>query len=297
MNSFTISQLSRYSGIKAHTIRIWEKRYQALKPFRSEGNTRYYNGDQLRRLLNIVSLMKKDHRISELSKLSDEKLQKLITALYLKKDEQGLEESLVSQLIGAGLNYDEENFEKVFSHCLLKYGLKEAYKKVLYPMLERIGIMWCDNTIPPAQEHFLTNLLRQKMLTAIDYLPSPVSGKAPWILFLPEDEFHEIGLLMAHYMVRSAGQPSVYLGANVPLTSLKQTIHSIRPGSLLFFMVHYDQAEEINQYFRELKKLFNKKIYVAGNPELLGTIRTAQDFKWLRSIEEMENLLQPELSN
>ena len=292
MNLFSISQLSRYSGIKAHTIRIWEKRYQALKPQRSEGNTRYYNGDQLRRLLNIVTLIKGDHKISEVSALPDEKLNRLISGIYKKHHEEDLEGFFVSQLIGAGLNYDEKSFEKVFAHCVLKYGLQDAYKKVLYPMLERVGLMWSDDTIPPAQEHFLSNLIRQKILTAIDSLPaSSYTNGQPWILFLPEDEFHELGLLMAHYMVRSAGQSSVYLGSNVPLASLKFIVKALKPKCLLLFMVHYDDPDESNRYLKELKKIFQKKIFIAGNPELLQSVKLNAPFEWVKTVEELEGFI------
>ena len=297
MNLFSISQLSRFSGIKPHTIRIWEKRYNALKPIRSEGNTRYYDGEQLRRLLNIVTLSKSDKKVSELSRLTDQKLNKLITNLYAGKDQPGMEETFISQLVSAGLNYDEEGFEKVFAHCILKYGMKAAYQKVLYPLLDRVGLMWSDRSIPPAQEHFLSNLIRQKILTAIDYLPSPGTDLAPWILFLPEAEFHEIGLLMAHYFIRSSGCASVYLGANVPLASVRHTIRARKPANLLLFMVHNDDPEKTEAYLKELKRIFNKKIFIAGNRDLLSEIRMVQPFNWLGSVEALENVLHPRLSN
>ena len=292
MDLFTISQLSRFSGIKPHTIRIWEKRYNALKPTRSGGNTRYYDGEQLRRLLNIVSLMKSDHKVSELSVMPDEKLNKLVSSYYLKGEVNDPEEYFISQLINAGLGYNETYFEKIFAHSILRYGLKDAYIKVLYPMVNRIGLMWSDNSIPPAQEHFLSNLLRQKLLTAIDALPPATITADPWILFLPEDEYHEIGLLFAHYLVRSTGRRSVYLGANMPLESVRSAINTIMPGHMLFFLVHYDDPEQTGQYLRDLGSLFRKKIYMAGHPGLIGRLEVAPHMVWLKNVEDLVNVLE-----
>lgn len=291
MNLFTISQLSRFSGIKPHTIRIWEKRYHALAPVRSEGNTRYYDGDQLRRLLNIVSLMKTDYKVSELSVMPDDQLNKLISAFYLKGETNGQAEYFISQLINAGMGYNEAYFEKIFAHCMLRYGLKEAYRKVLYPMVNRIGLMWSDNSIPPAQEHFLSNLLRQKLLTAIDSLPPANSAGEPWLLFLPEDEFHEVGLLFAHYLIRLMGQRSIYLGANMPLESVRHAVTATLPGHLLLFLVHYNYPEETNIYLQQLSSSFKKKIYMAGHPGLLNQVKMGSNMVWLKTVEDMENVL------
>ena len=162
MNLFSISQLSQISGIKAHTIRMWEQRYNALKPNRSEGNTRYYDNLQLRRLLNIVSLMNSGYKVSELGVMSDKKLFTLLEQQQGKVESDDPEDFYISQLIAAGMSYDEQHFEKIFSHCLLRFGLKNAYTHVLYPLLSRIGLMWASNSIPPAQEQFISNIIRQK---------------------------------------------------------------------------------------------------------------------------------------
>ncbi len=195
MDSFSISELAQYSGIKSHTIRIWEKRYDALRPDRSAGNTRHYNGKQLKRLLNISSLLDTDYKVSELCAMPDEKLK----ALHASRFDTAIpvqEEYFVLQLISAALTFDELQFVHVFSHCVLRYGLKDTYMLVLYPALNRIGLMWLSDSLPTASEHFISNLIRQKIFTGIDSLPPAKPGKHSWILFLPENEFHEIGLLM-----------------------------------------------------------------------------------------------------
>ena len=225
MSLFSISQLQQFSGVKAHTIRVWEKRYNALKPERSEGNTRYYDGLQLRRLLNIVSLMNDDFKVSELCSMSDEKLNGLLeTHLADNISPDYAIEYLISQCIAASMEFNEEKFDKIFSNAVLRLGIERTYIQVVYPALVRLGIMWGTDVLPAAQEHFITNLIRQKIHAAIDALPPPTRPEKPWMLFLMEDELHETGLLFANYLLRKAGHKVVYLGSNVPFTSLESAV-------------------------------------------------------------------------
>ena len=292
MNSFSISQLSRFSGIKPHTIRIWERRYDTLKPVRSEGNTRYYDNTQLRRLLNIVSLMKSGYKVSELSAMTDSKLFQLIRELYLPETDD-INEYYIFQLIAAGMDYDELHFDKIFSHCLLRYGIKDVYRKIIYPMLVRIGLMWSCDIIPPAHEHFISNLLRQKLFTAIDALPPAKTEDEAWLLFLPEDEFHEIGLLFAHYLIRLSGRKTIYMGTNVPLDSLSAAVKDTHPENLLLFLVHNEMPENIRQYMDGLCERFpQKQLYVACNDHLRSQVETRDNIKTLGSPEDLENVIQ-----
>ena len=165
--------------------------------------------------------MDSEHKVSELCEMPDKRLFNLIIEQVqnsIKTTEKA--EYYISQLIAAGMSYDEQHFEKIFSNCLVRYGMKEAYTKVLYPMLVRIGLMWSGDSIPPANEHFISNLLRQKLFTAIDSLPPAKASADKWLLFLQENEFHEIGLLFACYLIRLSGRQVIYLGPDVPLSSL-----------------------------------------------------------------------------
>ncbi|MEO8819547.1 MAG: MerR family transcriptional regulator [Ginsengibacter sp.] len=292
MNLFSISQLSRLSGIKSHTIRIWEQRYDALTPNRSEGNTRYYDNKQLRRLLNIVSLMKMDYKVSELSAMPDKKLFKLIEELSVKDLKIDTTEYFILQLISAGMNYDEVDFDKILSHCLLKYGMKNAYIDIIYPMLNRVGIMWTTDLIQPAAEHFISNLVRQKLFTAIDSLPAAKETLESWILFLPENEFHEIGLLFSHFLIRHSGSKSIYLGTNVPLESIKETVNLSAPDNLLLFLTHNEAKEETQHYINKLSMHFkNKKVNIAGDPSFAKDVAKNKNIRWLHSVENLEQLL------
>ena len=293
MNLFTISQLQQFSGIKAHTIRIWEQRYNALQPHRSEGNTRYYNNEQLRRLLNIVSLMGYEYKISELCSMPDEKLFKIINS-HLKNfssDDLAIEYS-ISQLISAGMTLDENYFESLFSNCVIRYGIKDTYIKIIYPLLTRIGLMWSADTMPPAQEHFISNIIRQKLFTAIDTLPPARASKNKWLLFLPEDEFHEIGLLFANYLIRSCGQSVFYLGVNTPLDPLISIVKEFTPDNLLFFLVHNIDVEKAQEYIDTISLKFRKQnLYISGNESIIGNLKTGKAFHWLKSANDLEQKL------
>lgn len=292
MNAFSISQLAQFSGIKAHTIRIWEQRYNALKPNRSEGNTRYYDNSQLRRLLNIVSLMESGYKVSELGALPDETLFELLEKINSKEVAYEPTEYFISQLIAAGMNYDEGNFEKSFSHCLIRFGMKDAYLRVFYPMLERLGLMWSMNKIPPANEHFISNLIRQKLFTAIDYLPAPNRSSDSWLLFLPENEFHEIGLLFACYLIRLSGCRAIYLGSNVPEQSVFEAVTDTGVENVLFFLVHNDFPDQIQNYINKLTvDLAKKEVFVAGNQKLFSQLQTGKSLKLLNSVEDLLSLL------
>ena len=293
MDSFSISQLSQYSGIRSHTIRIWEQRYHALSPHRTKGNTRYYDNQQLRRLLNIVSLIGSGHKVSALCTMSDAMLFNLVS----KTSQAGTREApdyLVSQLIAAGANYDEQHFEKIFSHGLARYGIRDGYIKVIYPLLERLGLLWTTDALAAGHEHFISNLIRQKLYTSLDALPPPVLDSGSWLLFLPENELHDIGLLFANYLIRSSGRKTIYLGSNVPFESVKSAGKITRADNLLLFFVLNDSQESIQKYLKRLGAGFNgNNIYVAINSRQTGGMKPGKKIHLLHSVEDMEKELLP----
>jgi len=291
MNLFSISQLSQFSGIKPHTIRIWEQRYNAFKPNRSDGNTRYYDDTQLRRLLNIVSLLENGHKVSSLCSMPDEDLYLMVSNLNTSEISESTE-YFVSQLIAAGISYDTIYFELIFSDCVLKFGMKDAYLKVIYPMMERIGLMWATDSLPTAHEHFISNFVRQKLLAVIDSIEAPDPSSESWMLFLPENEFHEIGLLYAQLVIRLLGKKVIYLGSNLPVESVISAIDHINPKNLLMFLVHYDLPEQIQKSLDKLTaSFFGNKIYLAGNNKLISQIKLNVKTEYLQSIESLEEVL------
>ena len=292
MKGFSISQLAQFSGIKAHTIRAWEQRYNALTPGRSDGNTRFYSNEQLKRLLNIVSLLDYDYKVSQLCIMQDEELHELMEEKKYDRTGDLKYGYYISQLISAGVNYDEIYFEKIFANCLLTFGFKETYSMVIVPMLKRLGLMWRVDKLPPAQEHFVSNLIRQKIFVAIDSLPPPKKEKGTAILFLPENEFHEIPLLFAHFILRFHEVRSIYLGANVPLNSLVESITDLKPDHLLFFLVHQDVPENVSAWLKELDGMEFSNILIAGNNSLLKKLEIDKKdrIKIINSISHLEEI-------
>lgn len=297
MDSYSISQLQQFSGIKAHTIRIWEQRYNALTPGRSEGNTRHYSGEQLRRLLNIVSLMNSDNKVSELCTMSDEKLHKLIEKQAIPLQSPVPEyDFYVSQIVAAALEYNEARFDKVFSNALMRYGMKDVYVHIVYPSLGRLSLLWSTTALAPAQEHFISNLFRQKFLAATDALPiatSAAAGKDAWLLFLAEDEFHELGLLLAGYLLRQAGKKVIYLGANVPFDSLIASVKSIKPANLLYFLVHKNDTETDQELLTRMGQQFgNLHLYLACDVARSTSFKKPKNCTLLHAVNDLMAVLE-----
>lgn len=283
--------MSRYSGILPHTIRIWEQRYNTLKPSRSEGNTRYYDGNQLRRLLNIVSLMEDGYKISGLSALKDAVIQDMV----YEKESIHVEapfKHFILQLISAGLNYDEFQFEKIFSSCIARFDFQETYVNIICPLLQQLGIMWsCEKALPP-QEHFLSNLLRQKFFSAINELPPGTKSNNTWLLFLPEDEYHDIGLLYAHYLLRLAGEKVIYLGASMQAETIFEVLKSVKVKNLLMFRVHDDLPELPAKTLGEIAKQYPKlKLYMAGNNDCAANNKSLKKVIFLQGPSTLGKLL------
>lgn len=291
MNSFSISDLQQFSGIKAHTIRIWEQRYKALKPMRTDGNTRYYEGSQLRRLLNIVSLMNDEYKVSELCLMPDKILNELLE-IQLNKNitTDDAIEYLISQCIAASMEFDEEKFDKFFSNSVLRFGIKDTYVKVIYPLLVRLGLMWAKDVMPPAHEHFVANLIKQKLYTAIDSLPTCTKSENSWLLFLLEDELHEIGLLFANYLLRKAGHRVIYLGSNVPFASVTLAVKELNPENILFFLVRKNDSENDLKIIEQMKNKFPlQTIFMATEETRLSSLEDSKKFIRLSSVEDLEN--------
>lgn len=292
MSRYKISDLENLSGVKAHTIRIWEQRYKLLVPLRTETNIRYYDDDQLKKLLNVVSLMNAGHKISTISKYSPEVFNEHIVATANAGGVGIKEEMLISQMISAGLAYDEVQFEKAFSNSILSFGLMSAYQKVFYPMLLKIGLLWATSDLYPTQEHFVSNLIKQKLFTAIDSLNPPSNESQKWLLFLPEDEQHELGLLISNYCLRVKGVKVFYLGQDVPLENLTSMALEIKPTHFLTFSVRSNNVNAINTYFSKVEKDFNNpSVYICCKEDLVEDLTLTANQKAITSFEAFQELM------
>jgi DNA-binding transcriptional MerR regulator len=226
MNAFTIKDLETISGIKAHTIRIWEQRYRFLKPQRSETNIRYYCNEELKTILNIALLNKYGYKISQIDRMSQEEICAKI--LELGTDE-AIHDRVVNELIKHMVDIRISDFEILLNKYVEEHGIENAVLEIIFPFLEKIGILWQTGHIMPAQEHFVSVLIRQKLIVAIDSVPTTTTGK-PCLLFLPEGEHHELGLLFLHYLLKARHVNVIYLGANVPTRDVESIIGTLKPS-------------------------------------------------------------------
>lgn len=231
MVTYLITDLERITGVKAHTIRIWEKRYKVVVPNRSRTNIRYYSDDNLRKLLNISLLNKYGYRISTIVKMPENEINEKILEITENATNHG---SCLESLVISMVELNEAKFEKVLSNSILKLGFENSILSIIFPFLERVGILWQAGSINPAHEHFISNLIRQKLIIAIDSLVSDQTVNARlFVLFLPPGELHELQLLFYHYMIRQAGHRVIYLGQSVPLSCLRSVCGVQKPDCLL----------------------------------------------------------------
>lgn len=271
---YSIQYLEEISGIKAHTIRIWEQRYNLLKPQRTASNIRYYDDSQLRKLLNVTTLLELGYKISHIGDMSNAQILQEIKKKVDETDSPLSFQHFTNKLIISSLNFDKASFEKQFSSCVLKFGFVPTIEKVLYPTMKRIGVLWQLEEMNPSQEHFISNLIRQKLYSAIDGLPDPTSSSTTCILFLPENEHHEIGLLYFNYLLIRSGIKTIYLGESVPMNSIKHAADQLNPSHLVLFMIKTISPEQSNDYLKKLCKLFpSKQVVLCGSPQILKTIK------------------------
>ncbi|MCB9246803.1 MAG: MerR family transcriptional regulator [Flavobacteriales bacterium] len=289
---YTIRDLEALSGIKAHTIRIWEKRYSLLDPDRTGTNIRRYDTLQLRKVLNVALLLSNGHKISKVSNFSEEEIAVQVRQLAEGNKVADLSiENQINQLTTAMITFDERAFEKLFSTIILRHGLKDAFVKVLYPFLEKVGLLWCAGEINPAMEHFITNLVRQKLFCAVDgLLNEETDPSRTWLLFLPPGEYHDIGLLMSYFLIKSHGRRVIYLGQDVPYENLASTIDVVQPANILTFFRTGNAPEERSEFLDHILTQFgDRNVYIATDPTRVPE-NPPQNVHFLHNIDHLVDL-------
>ena len=219
-NVFSIKDLENLSGIKAHTIRIWEKRYNVLQPMRTDTNIRLYSLSSLQKLLNITLLHDYGYKISKISTFTDEKIAEMIRDIISNKNSKN---HAVNAFKMAMMNFDQELFSNTYNWLLEEKSFKEIFHQVFIPLMEEIGLLWQTDTITPAHEHFISCLILKKILVNIEKIESqkPINTDKVYVLSLPLNEIHELGLMYLHYEIVSKGYKVVYLGESMPIDNLK----------------------------------------------------------------------------
>lgn len=287
MSKYTMAQIVTLTGINAHTLRKWETRYTIIDPERTDTNIRYYSDAQLKKLLNISLLTKNGYRISKIDKMSESEIYEAVTQQV--SDDSNIVE--INALIASMLDMDESTFDKIVKEQIIKRGLLAATVEVIYPFLNQVGVLWGVDKVMPAQEHFVSSLVKKRFFSSIDQLPYSKEGAPSIVMFLTEYEHHELGLLLAYYIARQMGWKVYYLGQNVPVINLKQVLQDIKPD-VMFTMfitpIHKTVLPKVDDLCAYAGKT---PLWVSGNPENIEELGNDERIVYLPSPEDLINKL------
>ena len=262
-NSFSIKNLEHLSGIKAHTIRIWEKRYNLFEPERTDTNIRLYNLENLQKLLNVTLLYNNGYKISKIASFSSEEITENVHKLTINKNADDWSIGLFKL---AMINFDQRLFTKTFNDLLEQFSFSEVFKNVFVPLMNELGVLWQTNSISPSHEHFITSLVKQKIHAMCEDLQQQSTRRTDrrFVLFLPDNEIHELGLLYLQYEVLNNGFQCVFLGQSVPIKSLNNLVDIGEPITFITYFTIEPTQDKIKAYLNT----FNSEIIENIDSEL-----------------------------
>jgi DNA-binding transcriptional MerR regulator len=287
MAKYSIKDLESFTKIKAHTLRIWEQRYQLLNPERTETNIRYYSDKDLKKILNINLLYKNGLKISKIAELSEEELFERAADILLAEEVSTTDE--MNRFVEMVMELDEFGIHQLLNKLVVNLGMVKTFSDVLVPLLEKIGTLWQVDAISISHEHFLSNLLREFFIVQIDKLPISRNARGKVVLFLREDEKHELSLLFYYWILKNKGYDCFYLGQSVPMNDLQAFLKEIKPDYLFTSLLNEFLPEEIEKFFKDLETVMPlNKIYAGGYqlykhadivPAGVNQIKTIDDIK------------------
>ena len=254
------------TGIKAHTLRVWERRYSFLKPMRTPTNIRYYSDQQLKRLLNFGILVRNGYRVSKLDKMSDDEVFEAVTKIL--SDPESKDRDEIKGLTLSMLEMKEDEFDNIFERQVIRKGFLKTITEMIYPFLQYVGVLWNTNRAMVAQEHFISNLIRQKIVTATERLSLPPASAPAIVFFLLEGEDHEIGLLLANFIAKELGWRTYYLGQSVPVINIDKVIEIAEPNVVMTMLVT-PKPSKIKGLVESVSKNSVVPFLVSGNAENL----------------------------
>lgn len=286
MSTYSIKDLEQLSGIKAHTLRIWEQRYQFILPKRTETNIRYYDDKDLRLVLNIALLRENGYKISKIANMDEEEM----NAEVLRLTEKNLRyPDQIHALTLAMIDLDEDRFEKIMATNILKLGFENTMINVIYPFLSKIGVLWQTGAINPSQEHFISNLVRQKLIVAIDgQFVSNADSHHKYLLYLPEGELHELTLLFLCYIIKARHNKVVYFGQNLPFEDLKSIYDVHNPDFILTIITTSPPAGEVQPYVDKVSRTFPEADILLSGYQVIGQkIKSTDNVKVFNRIDHI----------
>lgn len=285
MNRFSIKDIEILTGIKPHTIRIWEQRYGIIKPQRTATNIRYYTENDLKLMLNVSLLNKMGFKISKITCLKPNEIEHKVLSLVEQANDADIN---LSALLNCMVRLDEDTFEHLLNKYLETNGLEITMTKILFPFLYRIGLLWQTGSITPAYEHFFTNLVRQKIIAAIDkQFLSPSPDAKRFLLFLPPNEPHELGLLYAHFVIRQRGHRSVYMGLNLPIDHIICAHECCQPDFIVTTLTSCIKINAIEEFIVQISKTFSKsRILLSGAQAVNRSLHLPQNVQVISDFDD-----------
>lgn len=253
MNAFTIKDLENLSGIKAHTIRIWEQRYSFLKPQRTETNIRLYSNEELKMILNIALLNRYGFKISHIDRMDESEIREKILSL---NSGEAQTERIINDLITRMIDLDGEGFEKILNTHIRTKRIDITLNQIIFPFLEKVGILWQTGHINPGQEHLVSAIIRRKLIVGVDQAESRLPSDKTFFLFLPEGEHHELGLLYVQYLLKSHGLNVIYLGANVPVKDAEFVANIRKPDYIYIHLTSMAPSFNFDKFLQQLGTRF-----------------------------------------
>lgn len=294
-NRFSIKDLENLTGIKAHTIRIWEKRYNLLEPKRTETNIRYYNLESFQKLLNVSYLNNSGYKISKIATIEEHKIPQLVREIAANSD---IESHALNTFKLAMLNFDQALFYKTYALLLNEKGFEDIFYDIFIPFLTEIGLLWQTHTITPAHEHFITTLIRQKILINTEKIQAKQDFKSnkTFVLYLPDNEIHEIGLMFINHEILRHGYRSIFLGPSVPLDSLTMLKNYYDDIVYISYFTVKPDAENLMKYLNDFDQLLlktqNTKLWILGRMlDSLDLDQLPKNIKTFNSIKALTHEL------
>ena len=292
MTKYSIDQFSQITGITKFVLRTWENRYGFLKAERTDTKIRYYTDELLVRALNSNYLLENGYKISAISKLDDLQIKIKVDEIKNSDEDNSVESYYIARLISSALDFDSNLFNTIYDNGVKELGVLEFYKSVLLVTFSKIGIFWLTNRIAPSQEHFLSELVKQKIGAAADFYSSNNSTKGAWLLFLPENEFHEIGLLFAKFLLIKNGFEVIYLGSNVPYGSLLELAEKKQIDNVLFFSVSNTSKSNLDFTINYLNKSFpTAKHFLVANSLDINFLTKEHDITILENLDSFIDII------
>lgn len=285
------------SGIKAHTIRIWEQRYDIIQPQRTPTNIRYYEDRDLRLLLNISILNKNGFKISRIASMDEQEIKDEVNKLSSGNFEDSVQ---VDAMTISMMELDEGKFETILSSNIRAIGFERTMLEVIYPFLDKLSLLWLTGSIHAVQESFISNLVRQKLIAALDEIPFAQHAKRSFILYLPEGESQELSLLFLQYLIRNRGHRVLYLGQNTGLPDLAEACKIFQTDYIVTIISEAFTRQSVHQYLTDLRQVCqDKTVLITGYQVLVQGITTDSGVRVMKNLEEILSVLgeidQPEL--